>query len=142
MAVFPFNKVGQETILYKNTSPNEEFAIASGYDIDYNTNYPNNPILSVGVRWLISRNERKKKPNKIKFTGFPSMGVTSCWLIMPDDLAICLLNYIKSKSSSANCTINIPEINKTLQTLNQQIVQQNSTQGAKNSSLQKKIRQI
>ena len=135
MAIFPFNKFpNTEKILYVSASG--DFKIALGYDAQESSNANAANIVSIGIRWHISRNDVKS--SRQPPLGYPNRGHTPCWFIMPDCLAICLLNYIKSKSSSANCTINIPEIDKTLQTLNQQIVQQNSTQGAKNSSLQKK----
>lgn len=130
MATFPFNKFpNTEVILYVN----REFAIASGYDRKDPQNANGANILSIGIRWLVSRNDIKNQ--RQPSLGYPNRDATSCWFIMPDYFAICLLNCIKNNSSSAKgATIKIPEIDKAIQTLNQQIAKRISTQGDTNKN--------
>lgn len=107
-AIAPFLKDSKDykpTLLYKSTY----FLIASGEDKDY-AGYR-----SIGVRWRKSRNESDSKPNPL---GFPlTRGTHKCWFIMPDDLALCLLNHIKD----SNECINKDETNKAIQDLTKQI---------------------
>ena len=101
-AIVPFLKDSKDykpTLLYKSTY----FLIASGEDKDY-TGYR-----SIGVRWRKSRNESNQNP-----LGFPlTRGTIKCWFIMPNDLALCLLNHIKD----SNECINKDETNKAIQEL-------------------------
>lgn len=88
-AVFPFEN-GKLQIIYEN----DEFKIAAG-----KVKGNNNPI-SIGVRWCVSN-----LSNGIKHRGFPYMqgdnGITKCWFIIPNDLAIYLLMGIKDKKQNA-----------------------------------------
>ena len=118
MATSPFNKFqNTEVILY--TDQNKEFAIASGYDRHEPLNKNSANVLSVGIRWLVSRTDGKR-PIPL---GYPHNRGTGRWFIMPNDLAVHLLKGIKN-SPSAGCFVNIPEIDKAIQTLNQQIARQ------------------
>lgn len=107
-AIVPFLKDSKDykpTLLYKSTY----FLIASGEDKDY----PNRR--SIGVCWRKSRNESDSKPNPL---GFPlTRGAHKCWFIMPNDLALCLLNHIKD---SSEC-VNKDETNKAIQELTKTI---------------------
>ena len=106
MATFPFNKFPDtQKILYE--SADGAFCIASGYDKEdlQNKNAPK--VLSIGIRWVVSRNNKQQ--------GYPNRGSTPCWFIMPNDLAICLLQCIKN-----NPVIDKSGIDKALQILNQQ----------------------
>lgn len=92
-AITPFIKDSKDyplTLLYEN----DGFKIACGEDKDY-TGY-----LSIGIRWHRSRNESTSSQNPL---GFPlTRGVNKCWFIMPQDLALCLLNHIKDSSACVN----------------------------------------
>lgn len=110
MATFPFNKF-PETILYK--SANGAFCIASGYDKEDTQNENAPKVLSIGIRWVVSRNDNQQ--NKTPPLGYPNRGSTPCWFIMPNDLVICLLQCIKN-----NPVIDTSGIDKALQVLNQQ----------------------
>ena len=91
------------TLLYEN----DGFKIASGEDKDYTKR------ISIGIRWHRSRNESNQNP-----LGFPlTRGTIKCWFIMPDDLALCLLNHIKD----SNECVNKDETNKAIQELTKQI---------------------
>lgn len=107
-AIVPFLKDSKDykpILLYESTY----FLITSGEDKDY----PNRR--SIGVRWRKSRNESDSKPNPL---GFPlTRGTIKCWFIMPEDLALCLLNHIKD---SSEC-VNKDETNKAIQELTKTI---------------------
>lgn len=106
MATFPFNKFpNTETILYE--SADEAFHIASGYDKEDPQNKNAPKVLSIGIRWIVSRNNKQQ--------GYPNRGSKPCWFILPDNLAICLLQCIKN-----NPVINKSGIDEALQILNQQ----------------------
>lgn len=140
MAIFPYNKIGQEIILYDNINkqpqPKDYFTIASGYDCKDPQNASGANVSSVGIRWTISRNDSQQ--NKQPPIGYPNRGITPCWFVLPDNVALCILTCIKNHSSNAKgCVINIPEIDKAIKEITARIAQQNSAQGAKNSSLQK-----
>ncbi len=103
-AVFPFEN-DKLQIIYEN----DEFKIATG-----KVKGNNNPI-SIGVRWYVSN-----LSNGIKHRGFPYMqnnnGITKCWFIIPNDLAIYLLIGIKdNKQNTIKDAQN--KIYKVLQTL-------------------------
>lgn len=118
MATFPYHKFpNTEVILY--TDHNKEFAIASGYDSEDPQNANGANVLSVGIRWLVSRADAQKQ----KPLGYPHSRGAECWFIMPNGLVVHLLKGIKN-SPSAGCFVNIPEIDKAIQTLNQQIARQ------------------
>lgn len=111
-ATFPFNKFPDtEKILYE--SADGAFHIASGYDKEdlQNKNAPK--VLSIGIRWIVSRNDNQQ--NKTPPLGYPNAHSKPCWFILPDDLAICLLQCIKN-----NPVIDKSGIDKALQILNQQ----------------------
>ncbi len=111
-AIVPFLKDSKDykpILLYESTY----FLIASGEDKDY----PNRR--SIGVRWRKSRNESDSNQNPL---GFPlTRGTIKCWFIMPEDLALCLLNHIKD----SNECINKDETNKAIQELTKQIKGEN-----------------
>lgn len=104
----PFIKDSKDykpTLLYNS----DDFLIVSGEDEAYKG------YISIGVRWHRSRNE---EPNKQNPLGFPlTRGTIKCWFIMPEDLALCLLNHIKD---SSEC-VNKDETNKAIQELTKQI---------------------
>lgn len=85
-AVFPFEN-GKLQIIYENDC----FLIAAG-KVKGN--------MSIGVRWCVSN-----LSNGIKHRGFPYMqgdsGITKCWFIIPNDLAIYLLMGIKDNKQNA-----------------------------------------
>lgn len=92
------------------------FLIAQGVDRDFDPN-----ILSVGVRWRRSRSEETNKPNPL---GFPlARGTAKCWLMLPDDIAVCVLSYLKDKTPNSNRQIEKSEIDKAIQILKNQISQ-------------------
>lgn len=111
-ALVPFIKDSKNhklALLYKC----DYFLIVSGEDKDY----PNR--ISIGVRWRKSRNEDANKPNPL---GFPlTRNTIKCWFIMPDDLALCLLNHIKDKSSEDNCVVYKDATSRAIQELTKQI---------------------
>lgn len=111
-ALVPFLKDSKNyplALLYKC----DYFLIVSGEDKDY----PNR--ISIGIRWRKSRNEEDNKLNPL---GFPlTRNMIKCWFIMPNDLALCLLNYIKDKGSENNCTIYKDAISGAIQELAKQI---------------------
>lgn len=87
-AKYPF------TLLYDDGGG---FLIASGEDKDFQGH------ISIGVRWERSRSE---KDDKEKFVGFPSIrGGIGCWLILPDELALCLLRFVVGKAKTNNGAI-------------------------------------
>lgn len=92
---------------FKELYANDEFAIASGEDKD------NQGHISVGVRWKRSRDELDSKAN---FVGFPATRGKGCWLILPDDIALCLLSFVLGKDKSKD-----EEIVKTIQELTQKM---------------------
>ena len=73
MATFPFNKF-PETILYK--SADGAFCIASGYDKEYPQNESAPKVLSIGIRWVVSRNDNQQ--NNPQPLGYPNRGSTPC----------------------------------------------------------------
>ena len=88
---------------------NNDFQIASG-KVKGDGN-----LISVGVRWRVS-----KISNGIKYRGFPYMrsndNPIQCWLIIPNDLAICLLTNVKDREQS-NIKIKKDKVYEVLQTL-------------------------
>lgn len=103
--IFPFENDKFQAI-YKN----DDFQIASG-KVKGDGN-----LISIGVRWCVS-----KISNGIKYRGFPYMqngdNLTQCWLIIPNDLAICLLTNIKDREQKNDCKIEKDKIYEVLQTL-------------------------
>lgn len=94
----------------------DSFLIAQGVDRDFDPN-----ILSIGVRWRKSRNEETNKSNPL---GSPlARGAAKCWLMLPDDIAVCVLSYVKDKTPNSNRQIEKSEIDKAIQTLKNQISQ-------------------
>lgn len=92
---------------FKELYENDDFAIASGEDKDYQGH------ISVGVRWKRSRGE----PDNNKFVGFPTTrGHRGCWLILPDDIALCLLSFVLGKDKNKD-----KDIAETIQALMQKI---------------------
>lgn len=100
MATSPFNKFqNTEVILY--TDQNKEFAIASGYDRHEPLNKNGANVLSVGIRWLVSRADAQKQ----KPLGYPHSRGAECWFIMPNDLAANLLRTLIGKDPSKDAQI-------------------------------------
>lgn len=103
-AIFPFEN-GKLQIIYENN----DFQIAFG-----NVKGDGDKI-SIGVRWRVSEISKG-----IKYSGFPYMqgnnGITKCWFIIPNDLAIYLLMGIKDRKQNAIKDAQ-NEIYKVLQTL-------------------------
>lgn len=100
MATFPYHKFpNTEVILY--TDHNKEFAIASGYDSEDPQNANGANVLSVGIRWLVSRADAQKQ----KPLGYPHSRGAECWFIMPNDLAANLLRTLIGKDSSKDVQI-------------------------------------
>lgn len=107
-ATIPFIKDSKDypLILLYNS---DDFLIASGED-EACKGYR-----SIGVRWRKSRNESDSNQNPL---GFPlTRGINKCWLMIPNDLALCLLNHIKD----SNECVNKDETNKAIQELTKQI---------------------
>lgn len=88
-AVFPFEN-GKLQIIYENDC----FLIAAG-----KVKSDDNSKISIGVRWCVSN-----LSSGIKHRGFPYMqgdsGITKCWFIIPNDLAIYLLMGIKDRKQN------------------------------------------
>ncbi len=82
--IFPFLDNGNFQVIYENN----DFQIASG-----NVKGDGNKI-SIGARWCVSEISKG-----IKYSGFPYMqgdkGITQCWFIIPNYLAIYILKSIK-----------------------------------------------
>ena len=107
VATTPFLKDSKDyplTLLYNS----DDFLIASGEGKDY-TGYR-----SICIRWHRSRSESTSNQNPL---GFPHVRGSGCWFIMPEDLALCLLNHIKD---SSEC-VNTDETNKAIQEIANQI---------------------
>lgn len=107
-ATIPFIKDSKDyplTLLYNS----DDFLIASGKDgAD-----KNKKCRSIGVRWHRSRSEG----NKQNPLGFPNVRGFGCWFIIPNDLALCLLNHIKD----LNECVNKDETNKAIKELTEKI---------------------
>ena len=87
MAIFPYNKIGQEIILYDSTNtqtnPQNYFAVALGYDCKDPQNANGANVSSVGIRWTISREDSQQ--NKQPPIGYPNNGTTPCWFVLPNE---------------------------------------------------------
>lgn len=94
---------------FKELYENDDFAIASGEVRNYQGR------ISVGVRWKRSENEPDNKP---EFIGFPSTRGYGCWLILPDDIALCLLSFVLGKDKNKD-----KDIAETIQALMQNLKQ-------------------
>lgn len=107
-AIVPFIKNSEKyplSLLYNS----DDFLIVSGEDRDYEG------YRSIGIRWRKSRNESDEKQNPL---GFPlTRGTIKCWFIMPEDLALCLLNHIKDSSAC----VNKDETNRAIQELTEKL---------------------
>lgn len=100
MATFPYNKFpNTEVILY--TDHNKEFTIASGYDRHEPLNKNGANVLSVGIRWPVSRADAQKQ----KPLGYPHSRGAEYWFIMPNDLAANLLRTLIGKDPSKDAQI-------------------------------------
>lgn len=61
MATFPFNRF-PETILYE--SADGAFHIASGYDKEDPQNENAPKVLSIGIRWVVSRKDNQRQSTR------------------------------------------------------------------------------
>lgn len=105
----PFKPTNQtkypQTLLYDDGS----FLIASGDDKE------NGSVekLNIGIRWLKGRKEAANGTPNSSSAGYPP----HCWLMLPDDFALCLLTCAKNKQAC----LNKDEVDRALQILNEQI---------------------
>lgn len=105
----PFKPANQtkypQTLLYDDGS----FLIASGDDEE------NRSVekLNIGIRWLKGRKEAANGTPNSSSAGYPP----HCWLMLPDDFALCLLTCAKNKQAC----LNKDEVDRALQILSEQI---------------------
>ena len=107
MAIFPYNKIGQEIILYDSTNtqtnPQDYFTVASGYDCKDPQNANGANVLSVGIRWKISREDSQQ--NKQPPIGYPNKGATPCWFVLPNEVAVNILRALIGKDPNKDALI-------------------------------------
>lgn len=101
-ALIPFLDNGNFEVIYENDC----FLMACG-----NVKGDGN-LISIGVRWRVSTIRNKN------LDGFPiTQNFKKCWLIIPNDLAICLLTNIKDREQSGICKIEKDKVYEVLQTI-------------------------